>query len=76
MSYYWVKKPDGKCGCVVGDEQAALRHGAILGTLPYPASPVLARNGNDCPPFCWMPDGCLNQNTCHGQFKHGRACDD
>lgn len=72
MSYYSVKTADGSHGCVVGDEPTARSHGEILGTLPYPASPVLARNEDTCPPFCWTPFECLNHGCCH----KNRACDD
>lgn len=73
MSYYWVEQPDGTKGCVVGNQVTAEGFGKILGTLPYPASPVLARIGGDnCPPFCWTPDACLNHGCCH----RNRACDD
>lgn len=73
MSYYWVKTGLGDCGTVVGTEAEAKEHGEILGYLPYPASPILARHNNDnCPPFCWTPEKCLNNNSCH----RNRACDD
>lgn len=70
-AYYWIKQPSGECGCVVGDKQVAAHYGEILGTLP--ASPILMRDGkDDCPPFCYTPDECLN----HGCCRKNRACDD
>lgn len=72
MPYYWVEQTDGKRGCVVGDAATAERFGKILGTLPYPASPILERGNDNCPPFCWTPDACLNHGSCH----RNRACDD
>jgi hypothetical protein len=73
MSYFWIERPDGKKGCVVADRETAEKHGRILGTLPYPASPVFERVGeDDCPPFCYTPDECLDHGCCH----KNRACDD
>lgn len=69
--YYWVKPDVGKEGCVVGKKQDAENFGTILGTLPYPAHPVLGRFPNEdgvldrCPDFCFNKKGeCLNRSSC------------
>jgi hypothetical protein len=73
MSYFWIEKPNGDRGCVIADQATAEKHGRILGTLPYPASPVLERApGDDCPPFCYTPNECLGAGSCH----KNHACDD
>lgn len=75
MPYFWLGK---KIGTVIAStEEEAAEYGKVLGTLPYPSYPVAARlGGMDCPPFCWIPEKCLNRGTCGGQFVTGRACDD
>lgn len=72
MSYYWVKTPLGN-GTVVGTHADARLYGEVLGCLPYPAMPILARlNADTCPPFCIQPEKCVGNSSCH----RNRACDD
>jgi hypothetical protein len=72
MSYFWLQLRGGKRMCIEAKDELAARTvtehvtgdpvDKILGTLPYPAAPLV--QPSDCPAFCRWPDRCVNKSCC------------
>ncbi len=74
---YWVRFEGRKSACVMAESEteAETAAAALTGakvtkceTLPYPADPVLNREPDDCPPFCYTPEQCVGTGCCRKSY--------